>query len=210
MKNKKDKGNKKNRSKIRLLAFIIGIIILTFGARLILLSGLGVGGLDATAIGLSKMLGVSIGTCIIGLGIIIVIVGDCIRKEFQLSPLVTSILVGWFYDLWGRFLFNRLVPPTDSRWMGLFFLIGILVAPLGAALYILSKVSTGPVDYLMLTLRDYTKLSMSSSRILIEGSFVVLGYLLGGPIEKGTICIMLFWGQILQIYYRMLLHIREH
>lgn len=209
MKNKKEKGNKKNRSKIRLLVFIIGLIILTFGARLILLSGLRVGGLDATAIGLSQMLGVSIGTCIIGLGAIIVIVANCIRKQFQLSPLLTSILVGWCYDLWGQFLFNKLVTPTHSGWMGLFFLIGILVAPLGAALYIISKVSTGPVDYLMLTLRDYTKLSMSSSRILIEGSFVILGYLLGGPIDKGTICIMLFWGQILQIYYRMLIHLRE-
>lgn len=88
--------------------------------------------------------------------------------------------------------------------MGYIFLAGILIAPLGAAIYILSQIAMGPVDYLMMAIRDRFGISMQNGRILIETSFVCIGYLVGGPIGVGTICIMLFWGPILQVYYKFI------
>lgn len=186
---------------LRWILFIVGILILTFGARIILLSQLGVGGLDAIAIGLSTWVGNSIGIWIIILGLTLVVIAAFIRKRFTIAPLGTSLLVGWFYDLWGTILFNHIPPPTENAHIGYTFLIGILIAPLGAAIYILSEISMGPVDYLMIAVKERFHQSMQVGRTLIEVIFVIIGYFVRGPIGVGTICIMLFWGPILQVYY---------
>ncbi|MBE6025062.1 MAG: hypothetical protein E7231_18130 [Cellulosilyticum sp.] len=191
----------KRRLLIRWICFVGGIVILTFGARIILLSSLGVGGLDAIAIGLSAWVGSSIGVWIILLGITLVVIAAFIRRRFTIAPLGTSLLVGWFYDLWGDILFNHIVAPTETAYIGYTFLLGILVAPLGAALYISSEISMGPVDYLMIAVKERFHKSMQVGRTFIEVIFVAVGYFVGGPIGIGTICIMLFWGPILQVYY---------
>ena len=174
---------------------------MTFGARIILLSQLGVGGLDAIAIGLSTWVGSSIGIWIIILGLTLVVIAAFIRKHFTIAPLGTSLLIGWFYDLWGTILFNHIPPPTENPYIGYTFLLGILIAPLGGAIYILSEISMGPVDYLMIAVKERFHQSMQVGRILIEVLFVIIGYFVRGPIGIGTICIMLFWGPILQVYY---------
>lgn len=196
--------------KIRVLFFAGGIIILTLGARILLLSGLGVGGLDAIAIGLANIYNMSIGTFIFILGTAILITGSLINKKFRISPIITSIIIGWIYDLWGNVLFEKLTAPQSEAMIGFTFLLGILIAPAGAAIYIVSDISMGPVDYLMWAIKQHSKLSMQTSRILIESCFVVIGWLAGGPIGMGTICIMLFWGPILQVYYNIIVrHVKN-
>lgn len=197
----------KNKRIIRWTLFIAGITILTFGARIILLSQLGVGGLDAIAIGLAEWTGMSIGTLIILLGISLIIIGGSINKRLNLLPIGVSLLIGCFYDAWGVLLFNHIPSPTHKPYTGYVFLIGILIAPIGAALYILSRISVGPVDYVMLAIRNRYSSSIQSSRILLESLFVLIGWLIGGPIGVGTICIMLFWGPILQVYLKVLKHV---
>lgn len=197
----------KNKRVIRWALFIVGIIVLTFGARIILLSQLGVGGLDAVAIGLAEWTGLSIGTLIILLGISLIIIGGSINKHLDLLPIGVSLLIGCFYDAWGVLLFNNITSPTHKPYTGYVFLIGILIAPIGAALYILSKISVGPVDYVMLAIRNKYNSSIQNSRILLESIFVLIGWLVGGPIGVGTICIMLFWGPILQVYLKVLKHV---
>ena len=51
----------KIRIKKEWILFIIGLSILTFGGRTLLLANIGVGGIDAIVVGLSKMFGGSIG-----------------------------------------------------------------------------------------------------------------------------------------------------
>ena len=194
----------KNKLIMRWALFIVGIIILTFGARIILLSQLGVGGLDAVAIGLAEWTGMSIGTLIILLGVVLIIIGGNINRHLDLLPIGVSLLIGWLYDGWGVLLFNQIEGPTHKPYTGYVFLLGILIAPIGAALYIVSKISVGPVDYVMLAIRRRYGKSIQNSRILLESSFVLIGWLIGGPIGVGTICIMLFWGPILQIYIKLL------
>ncbi len=185
----------------------MGIIILTFGARIILLSKLGVGGLDAIAIGLAEWTGMSIGTLIILLGIVLIIIGGSINKRLDIFPIGVSLLIGWLYDGWGVLLFNQIEPPTHKPYTGYVFLLGIIIAPIGAALYIISKISVGPVDYVMLAIRRQYSSSIQNSRILLESIFVLIGWLVGGPIGIGTICIMLFWGPILEVYLKVFKHV---
>lgn len=189
----------------RWFAFILGIVILTFGARTLLFSGIGVGGLDAIAVGLAKILNLEIGTMLVMMSIVLIGIGNLISKKFVISPIITALIIGKCYDLWGSLIFNRLIIPQNEGILGSIYLIGLLIAPIGAALYIFSNISLGPVDYLMRSIEKRYSFSMQKSRIVIEGIFVITGYLVGGPIGIGTIGIMLFWGPILQTYYECLI-----
>lgn len=189
---------------LRWAFFIVGMIVLTFGARMILLSTLGVSGLDAMAIGLAEWTSLSIGTMIIVLGVVLTLIGSIINKYLDLLPITISLLIGGLYDIWGSILFNQISFPTNELYKGCIFLIGIIIAPMGAALYIFSQFSVGPVDYIMLAIRRRYNYSIQISRILLEGVFVVAGLFIGGPIGIGTIGIMLFWGPVLQVYLHIL------
>lgn len=192
------------RIKKEWILFGIGLCILTFGGRLLLLANIGLGGIDALVVGLSKLFGGSLGLWIDVVSIMLVIVGALFRKgKLQWGPIFTSLLLGLLYDIWGSILFNRLESPKDAFIQGLVFLAGILIAPLGSAIYIYAHISTSCVDYLMLSVRERFHLSMGTSRIVIEVTFVIAAYLVGGPIGKGTIMIMLLFGMVLQTYYKV-------
>ena len=51
------------RIKREWILFIIGLCILTFGGRLLLLAHIGLGGIDALVVGLTKLFGGSLGIC---------------------------------------------------------------------------------------------------------------------------------------------------
>lgn len=191
------------KRKTKWFMFFLGLIILTLGGRLTLLAHIGTGGSDAFCIGLAKTLGGSFGLWIDIVSILVILLGTYIRRSsIQWDIVLTSILFGVLYDVWGIILFNRLVSPQTELMRGILFTIGILVGPLGASIYILSEISTGCIDYLMLAIRDRFHISLQASRFLIEGSFVVGAYIVGGPVGMGTILIMLLYGVILQFYYK--------
>lgn len=186
------------------IEFFVGIIILTFGARLLLLSEIGVGGLDAVAIGLANLFNKKIGIMIIFLSLILIGIGNILDRKVTIGPVPTALVIGECYDLWGRVLFEHIVLPHVQGWMGFVYILGLLIAPAGAAIYICSDISTGAIDYLMLAITKRYQIAMRNSRIMLEALFIVVGYMIGGPIGMGTIGIMLFWGPILQVYYNFM------
>lgn len=193
----------KKRRLVRIILFVVGLSTLGLGARLLLLSDLGTGGIDALAVRLGRILGLSVGMVMNLISITLILIGGILKKRgLEWKPIITSIFYGIIFDIWGWLIFNRLTPPMLPSQKGLMFLIGLFVAPLGSALYILMNISTSSVDYLMLAIRQRYGFSIQNSRILLEGLFVISAWLVRGPIGMGTICIMLLFGPILQIYIK--------
>lgn len=195
----------KKEQSVRYILFIIGLLILGFGARLLLLSGVGTSGIDALAIGTANILNVSIGLVINIIGITLIIIGAILkRRGLEWKVIVTSILYGIIFDLWGGLFFNNLTSPGQSFYKGIMFLIGLIIAALGGAIYILMDISTSSLDYLMLAIKDRFRFSIQNSRIVLETLLVLGAWLVRGPIGVGTICIMLLFGPILQIFIKVL------
>ena len=195
----------KVRIKKEWFLFVIGRSILTFGGRLLLLANIGTGGIDAFVMGLFKLLGGTLGLWIDIVSVILVLIGTFLRKsKIGWKAIVTSLFLGLLYDVWGIILFNRLQVPKKEFVQGMVFLAGILIAPLGSAIYIHSNLSTSCVDYLMLSIKERFHLSMGVSRGLIEAGFVIGACIVKGPIGVGTIMIMLLFGVFLQCYYKMI------
>lgn len=179
--------------------------MLGFGARLLLLSDIGTGGIDALAVGLSDLFGLSIGIVMNIISLTLIIIGGWLKKVgLEWKPILASLFYGVIFDFWGLVLFNQWGSPTTELSKGLVFVLGIFIATIGAALYILMAITTSSVDYLMLAICGRYKLSIQVGRILLETLFVIGAYLVSGPIGIGTIAIMLLFGPILEVQMKWL------
>lgn len=188
---------------IRWLLFIGGLLIVTFGANLILYANLGTTGIDAFAVGLAERYGLSLGAWINIISLILILTGAIMSKRGKIiSAILASMLVGLFFDLWAVLLFNHLRPVASEIWKGIIFLIGLVIAPSGTALYILANVATSSMDYMMLSINKRFHLSIQNSRIILDVLFVIGAIWVKGPIGKATIILMVTYGPILQIYYK--------
>lgn len=180
----------------RCLFFITGIIVLSFGITLTIKGQLfGVGSWDVLHIGLTKTLGLSIGSWSIILGLAILAFDMLITKKFPLpGTFIDMFLAGIFIDI-----FNYWLPDIDGFWMQLIsYLTGLVLLGWGCGMYMVANLGIGPRDTLMLMMVHKLGWSVTRSRTTMEVSVAIIGFLLGGPIGIGTVFMAFGLGPIVQ------------
>jgi uncharacterized membrane protein YczE len=80
----------------------------------------------------------------------------------------------------------------------------MFVISLGSYFYIKSGYGAGPRDSLMVALRRMTRLPVGLCRVLVEGSAVLAGWILGGPVGAGTVFAAFGIGVCIQITFSAL------
>ena len=100
-------------------------------------------------------------------------------------------------------LFVALVQPLDavqqlSAWpvgaRALLLVVGMVFFGVGSGLYIGASFGAGPRDSLMLVIAHRAPMRIGLSRASIEGSVLVIGFLLGGHVGAGTLVFALSIG----------------
>ena len=176
--------------------FLLGIVILALGVTLTIRGqSFGVGSWDVLHIGLFKTVGLTIGSWSIILGIgILVFIGLVTKALPKLGTWVDMVLTGIFIDV-----FNWLLPVATTTTIQLaVFILGLVAIGFGAGMYIAADLGVGPRDALMMLLADYTPLSVSTARTIMEVSVALIGVLLGGPLGIGTVIMAFGLGPIVQ------------
>lgn len=180
----------------RCLFFITGIIVLSFGITLTIKGQLfGVGSWDVLHIGLTKTVGLSIGSWSIILGLAILAFDMLITKKFPLpGTFIDMFLAGIFIDI-----FNYWLPDIDGFWMQLIsYLTGLVLLGWGCGMYMVANLGIGPRDTLMLMMVHKLGWSVTRSRTTMEVTVAIIGFLLGGPIGIGTVFMAFGLGPIVQ------------
>ena len=180
----------------RCLFFITGIIVLSFGITLTIKGQLfGVGSWDVLHIGLTKTLGLSIGSWSIILGLAFLAFDMLITKKFPLpGTFIDMFLAGIFIDI-----FNYWLPHIDGFWMQLIsYLTGLVLLGWGCGMYMVANLGIGPRDTLMLMMVHKLGWSVTRSRTTMEVTVAIIGFLLGGPIGIGTVFMAFGLGPIVQ------------
>lgn len=176
--------------------FITGIIVLSFGITLTIKGQLfGVGSWDVLHIGLTKTVGLSIGSWSIILGLAILAFDMLITKKFPLpGTFIDMFLAGIFIDI-----FNYWLPDIDGFWMQLIsYLTGLVLLGWGCGMYMVANLGIGPRDTLMLMMVHKLGWSVTRSRTTMEVTVAIIGFLLGGPIGIGTVFMAFGLGPIVQ------------
>lgn len=185
-------------TKKQVFAYFIGLFILGFAINCAIIADIGVGCWDSAYVALSQILSLSVGTLINIFAFIFLIVSAMIeKKRIKIECLFTSIIIGVSVDFWKYVLFNHLTAlPLGIR---IFLLVvNIALIGIGAGLYLASRLPANPIDHMMMAIIRKYKLSITVSKIICEGSGLLIGLLFHGPIAVGTIILLFAYGPAIQ------------
>lgn len=178
----------------------LGILILSLGISLTIQSGLGTSPFDALLVGLSKEVGLTVGSWEVLTSVILLICNAILtRKKPILLGLITAFITGIGIDLWLFVVKNTLYLNALLSKL-ICFGIGLVLIGLGTAIYLQTKFASTPIDHLTLIIRDLSKRTILFSRTLVYALFLVLAIIFKVPIGIGTLLTVCLGGMILHVF----------
>lgn len=180
--------------------YLLGLAVAALGMTLIILSLLGAGPWDSVAVGLTNYLGLTIGTWSIISQLFFALLTWIIEKSrFRIESVIPIVIRSCFLDIFIYFVFRNVdfSSSWEAQWLSL--IIGVTLLGVGIGMYMEAQFPKTPIDALMLAISNRWGWNLNTSRISIEASGVILGFLLGGPVGLGTFVTALFLGKIIQI-----------
>lgn len=187
----------------RFIKLIFGIILYAFGVYLTVQANVGLAPWEAFHVGLSQKTGISFGKIVVLVGIIILILTVALKEKFGLGTIVNVTFIGFFCDL---FFAMKLVPLISNYWLGIgVMLLGLFVISFASYFYIDSGFGAGPRDSMMIALRKrFPAIPVGVIRGVIEGTVLILGWLMGAKVGFGTVMAVFGISFILQFTFKML------
>lgn len=183
----------------RLVHLYAGLALYGASAALQLRAGLGLDPWDVFHQGVSRHMGLSIGTVSIAVGAAVLVLWWPLRQRPGLGTVSNVFVVGLSLDA-----ALRVLPAAH----GLLAQVPLLVAGIvlnGAAtgLYISAGLGPGPRDGLMTGVHRRTGRSIRLVRTALEVTVLVTGCLLGGSAGLGTVAYALAIGPLAQLFLRL-------
>jgi len=185
----------------RILYVITGITIISIGLTFMRYSSLGVDPVTCLNIGIAKRVGMSFGTWVLIINIIMLI-GVFIfdRSQIGFGTLYNMITIGYTSDflLW----LIKKIPLFESFSLQIriiSFVLGMPVLYFGAAVYIETNMGTAPYDAIAIIIAEKIKKQnwFRWIRIGTDALCVIGGILTQGDIGIGTLLTVLFAGPLI-------------
>ncbi|RXI99945.1 YitT family protein [Anaerobacillus alkaliphilus] len=177
----------------RWLIFIVGLLIMSLGIVLMIEANLGVAPWDVLHIGLTKQVGLTVGSWSIIVGFCIISITSLLTKELpKLGAFINMVLVGVFIDIFRLFIET----PATTVGQYVMLLVGVIVCGYGIGLYIAPKCGAGPRDSLMIAITELSGWKVQHVRLVMEIIVLIIGWQLGGPVFIGTVIFSLTIGNV--------------
>lgn len=183
--------------------YFIGLLLLTMGQRLFVEAGFGAGSFDALCVGLGIKI-LTAGTWVWILGIAMMLISALLyRRKPTFLVLITSFIFGIMFDGWGQ-VFEQLFCGVDVKVRIVMYLVGIILAPLGTAIYFQSGFAKSAFDEFVVAIQERSKMSIAVAKTIVEAILCVVAFLIGGPIGITTFITAFVFGFILQRMLRII------
>lgn len=189
----------------RLLQLVVGLFLYGVALGLMIRGGIGVSPWDVLALGVTGSTGLGFGMVTNLTAAVVLLLWIPLRQRVGLGTVVNALLIGPSADL-----ALALIPPMPSIWVGApVFLAGLLLLAFATALYIAADFGPGPRDGLMTGLVRRTGWRVWIVRTLIEGSVLLIGFLLGGPVGVGTVIFAFGVGPLIGWFLPVITRMRQ-
>lgn len=186
----------------RMGKLLFGLFLFALGIVVTMKANLGFGPWEVFHQGISLKVGLSIGNVSILAGLLICVLVFLAGEKLGLGTLLNMVLIGFFMD---RILALGIIPRMTGFLPGLLMMFaGLFIISLASYFYMGSGFGAGPRDSLMVALERKTGLAVGLCRGIVEGSAVLLGWLLGGPVGLGTVLSAFGIGFCIQVVFRSL------
>ena len=171
---------------------IAGQAVFATGLVMMLAAGVGLPSWEILHQGLSKQLGIQIGTAAQLSGIFVLLLWIPLRQRPGLGTLSNIVIIGMVMNAEIGLLAYIGVPPaaeiaTQPLLAGALAIAGTAIVGIGSGIYIGSGNGPGPRDGLMTGLHHRTGQAIWKMRTAIEVVVGILGIVLGGTCGFGTI-----------------------
>jgi uncharacterized membrane protein YczE len=166
----------------RLPRLLLGIVVISVGISLTLDARLGVSPWDVLHQGLSDATGLSFGTVVVLLGLLVLVLWFPLGQRFGIGTVINVLSIGFLVDAC-----RDAIPRTGAlEWRWPMLVGGIIVTALGIGLYIGAGLGPGPRDGLMTGLAAKGN-PLWIVRTVLELSALGAGSALGGDVGVGTL-----------------------
>ncbi|GLB46169.1 membrane protein [Philodulcilactobacillus myokoensis] len=187
---------------LRTIMAFAGVSLVGLGAAFMREGHVGLDPFTALNIGVSKLLGMDLGSWqLIANLIIFVLVVIFDRKQIGIGTIINMVLVGyeiqWFsamYESWGIHL-DFFVIIGDA-------VIGLILFTLGTSVYMSSKLGAAPYDAIAPIISDKTHGKYQIVRSIQDILFMVAGYFAGGSVGIMTVITAFFAGPLIAVWNR--------
>lgn len=176
----------------------IGGVISGIAISLYLLSGFGPDPFTVLADGLSKTVGVSVGTANLGLSFFVVLVGFLIgRKHLGLATIINFIIISPSIDIFMRLFGDMIHPDSDMPRRVLFFILAYFLLSFGTSLYLSTDLGISVVDLTPVIVSEKAHIQFRWCKIAFDVIVVASGFVLGGSFGLGTVFAALATGPLI-------------
>jgi uncharacterized membrane protein YczE len=183
----------------RLAQLYIGLLLYGLSAALLVRARLGLDPWDVFHQGLSRHIGLAIGTVVIIVGLLVLLFWIPLRQLPGLGTISNAVLIGlslnWSLDV--------LPVPGALAWRIAEMAAGVLLCGIATGMYIGADFGPGPRDGLMTGLARRTGRSIRLVRTGLELTVLAAGWLLGGTVGIGTVVFALTIGPLSQLFLRV-------
>lgn len=185
----------------RTLFFIIGLVIVSFGVSMTIKAGLGTGAWDALNVGLSETVGLTPGSWVVIVGIVLIFVNAAlVKRRPDIAAVITLLITGVLIDFWILRVFDELVVTGYGKQFAV-FVLGMVMLSLGLAIYLQPRFPLIPIDNFMMALRERFGLNLMVAKTLGEVIALSAAFLFKGPIGIGTLIVTFAIGPLIQFFY---------
>lgn len=201
----------------RLILFLVGMTIIQFGVALFLKTNIGSDPFTVFTQGLAFTLnktglkdfslvnlisgaaevtpGVANMIILIVLFTIIVLVE---KSRIKIGTLICVIGVGPIIDFGIKMVSYFPVESYNYFFKALLVVFGCLIIAIGFSVLSAANIGVAPNDIVPFIIQDKTKVEYRWIRIMLDGGFLIIGFILGGKIGIGTVISMLSTGPFIQ------------
>ena len=165
---------------------VLGLFIFGTGSYISIQANIGLGAWEAFQMGIADLIGMSYGNVSLLVGLIIVVFDMMLKEEIGFGTILNAIIIGKAVDLWN---WIGLMPKMNNFYLGIVvLLLGQMMISIGTYFYIREGMGGGPRDSLMTALsKRLPKVPVGYIRGMIEGTVLVIGYLMGAKVGLGTV-----------------------
>ncbi|MCR8670875.1 YitT family protein [Agrococcus sp. HG114] len=180
----------------RVAQLLVGLALYGLSLAMLVRADLGVGPWDVFALGIANHLPMTYGTATVLVSALVLVIWIPLRQRPGIGTLLNGLLVGPAADL-GLWL----IPETSVLWQQILLLAGsMLLLAFATGVYIAPSLGPGPRDGLMTGIVRITGWRIWIVRTLIEGTVLLIGWLLGGPVGIGTVIFAFGIGPLIGLF----------
>ena len=192
---------------LRIVILMTGLVIAHLGVTLFLLSDLGSDPFNVFVQGVFRSLAqwlawpfLTHGRTHVGISLLIILVLLFVDPSYvKIGTALCMVFGGPIIDVFTRLL-QPLLGGAGIPGRACMLVLGCFILAYGMTIVIRSDAGTGPNDLVALAISEKAHFRFSLTRIAVDGTFTLLGWLLGGTAGIGTLVCMFLIGPIAGLF----------